>query len=164
MNQNDISIIKDKIKILNEANWFTIGRASDMAWIGFKAGSNEYALHLQTSFRICKGDKILIANSDMFEPTEELQNTPSFDWNTFNWDVQGFNIFDKFAKQFKIEYGEELTVQKITVGCFGDLKIELDQNVVIEVFINSSKEECWRFFEKGTKNEHLVVTGQGLDF
>lgn len=163
MNQNDINNIKNQMKVLVGATGFTIGRTASMSWIGFHVGDSEYALHLQTAFRIRTDEKILIANLDMFEPTETLENSPSFDWDTFDWDVQGFNRYDEWVKQFKKENGEQLTVQKVTVSNFGDLSIELNQNVVIEVFLNTSAEECWRFFERNSKNDHLVVTGQGIE-
>ncbi|MGI5897407.1 MAG: hypothetical protein ACOX6U_10745 [Oscillospiraceae bacterium] len=163
MKQNDINHIKNQIKVLVGATGITIGRIASMSWIGFHVGDSEYALHLQTAFRIRTNEKILIANLDMFEPTETLKNSPSFDWDTFDWDVQGFNRYDEWVKQFKKENEGRLTIQKVTVSNFGDLLIELSQNVFIEVFQNTAAEECWRFFERNSKNDHLVVTGQGIE-
>lgn len=163
MNQNDITFINNQVKALIGAKGFTIGRVASMAWIGFNTDNSEYSLHLQTAFRIRNNEKVLVANSDMFEPTETLQSSPSFDWETFNWDVQGFNRYDEWVKQFKKEFDEPITVQTINVNNFGDLTIELSQNIVIEVFINATTEECWRFFERTSKDDHLVVTGQGIE-
>lgn len=161
MNQNETKLIKNKIEILVGAKGSTIGRAASMACMGFRTGDSEYALHLQTAFRICEKDRILIAGCDMFEPTEALKNSPSFDWDTFQWDVQGFNRYDEWVKQFKKEY-QQLTVQKVLVSPTGDLTIAFDRSIVLEVFPNSATEECWRFFERNS-DAHLVVTGRGID-
>jgi hypothetical protein len=59
MNQNDI---KNQMKVLVGATGFTIGHAASMAWMGFNIGGFQYALYLQTAFRICTDEKILIVN------------------------------------------------------------------------------------------------------
>lgn len=163
MNHNDLTIIKSGIKVLNAAMGFTIGRTASMAWLGFHNRDAQYALHLQTAFRIRSKNQILIANLDMFEPANSIENNPSFDWNTFNWDVQGLNRYDEWTNQFKKEYGESLWVRNVNVNSFGDLTIVMDQDIVIEVFANASTEECWRFFKRNAEEEHLVVTGQGVE-
>lgn len=89
MRQNDLSIIKENLNVIMGAELSQIGRAVNMAWLSFDISGKEYALHIQTAFRFLKSNEILLANLDMFEPTEELASKESFDWDTFDWDVQG---------------------------------------------------------------------------
>lgn len=38
-----------------------------------------------------------------------------FDWDTYNWDVQGFNAYDEWAARFKKEYENMITTNKSRV-------------------------------------------------
>ena len=35
--------------------------------------------------------RMLIGNLDMFEPTQAMEESLCFGWNTFDWYLQGFN-------------------------------------------------------------------------
>lgn len=161
MNHNDIVSIRNRMQILVGAQWFIVGRAAAMAWFGFLINDSDYALHLQSGFRVRTKEKVLIANLDMFDPTEAVQKSPSFDWDTYDWDIQGANCYDKWAEKFRKETREGI-VREVRISDLGDLTIEIDNGMIIEVFINSSTKECWRFFKRES-DDHLVVTGTGLE-
>lgn len=146
------------------AKHLKVGRAAAMGWLDFEKDDKHYALHLQCAFRFRSGPNILMANFDMFEPTEEVENGPSFDWDTWSdmgWDTQGLNLYDAWALNLKKQGGEHV-VEAIEVNDVGDLTVRFSGDMVLEVFNNSSQTECWRFFEVSAK-EHLVVTGQGIE-
>lgn len=162
MKKIDLETIREKLNILKETNGVKISRAADMGCISFNINGSTYALHLQTAFRIRNDKEVLIANLDMYEPTETLENSPSFDWETFNWDIKGINLFDEWAIRFNKGIGNKLSVSDIFIDSIGDVTIKFDSNIILEVFLNSSKEEYLRFFKLGDK-EHLVVTASGID-
>lgn len=52
MNAEEINIANQYLKKVEGGNLESVGRAFSMGWILFVKDSEEYALHLQTSFRI----------------------------------------------------------------------------------------------------------------
>lgn len=164
MNFDDVAFIRNHMEILVGAQWRTIGRAANLAWLGFLINDFEHALHIQSGFRVRTKDKVLTANLDMYDPTKTLLESPSFDWGSYDWDVQGDNCYDEWTGEFR-KAAQKIIVQKVLVSDFGDLTIQLDNGMIIEVFINSSTDdsECWRFFKWKSSHKHLVVTGAGLE-
>lgn len=71
------------------------------------------------------------------------------EWNeSFDWDVQGNNLFDEKVK--KIFSSVDINVDYVSVSVNNDLKVGFSNSLILETFINVSSEiECWRFFEKG---------------
>lgn len=56
-------------------------------------------------------------------------------------------------------------INSVYFSSVGDLKIQLSNGHVIEIFVNAtSDKECWRFFESNTKKAHLVFKGTGPVF
>ena len=164
MRFEDVELIRKHMQTLVGAQWVDVGRAAAMAWFIFSRQGTQYSLHVQTAFRIRTEDTVLNANLDMFEPPPQIAECPSFDWDSFDWDMQGANCYDKWCQGFKDKAlnGSVGVVRKIQVNDFGDLTIQNDNGLIIEVFINASRDECWRFFNNGS-DYHLVVTGTGLD-
>jgi hypothetical protein len=163
MNQAEKDNILEQMKDLKHTKLEAIGRlAATGNFYFYSADRTEFVLRVQTGFRFRDKEKILIGNLDMFEPTETIRESPGFDWDSFNWDVIGFNVYDEWAKQFKKEKQEELYVEKISVGDFGDLTIAFCKDIVLEFFLNSGDGECWRFFARGWE-EHLVITPNGIE-
>lgn len=165
MQFENIDLIRKYMQILVGAQWVWSGRAAAMGTFVFLNKESEYALHVQSAFRIRTEDKLVVANLDMFDPLPEIEGSQSFDWDSYNWDVQGVNCYDRWSQGFvnEVENGKVGIVRKVHVNHLGDLIIEIDNGMVIEVFMNSSKEECWRFFERESDGHHLVVMGTGLD-
>lgn len=163
MKQEDKKIISEQVNTLIGKKLSKIGRAAAMAWFSFLSNQEkEYALHLQCGFRIRTNDATLIANLDMFEPTQSLEDSPSFDWDTFNWDTQGFNRYDEWTTKYNKDMGNQVFVESVDVNSFGDFTIKCNHGIIIEVFANAATGECWRFFERKAEN-HLVVSAQGIE-
>ena len=161
MEKNEIEILDTKLKSLYGAEWMIIGRASNMIWLGFLKDDIDYALHVQSGFRVVQNGKILIADQDMYRPDPEVENDPDFNWDEFDWNVKGENCFDKWVKLFRSELRGGI-VEKIHISDCGDLKISLSNNMVIEVVNNSSDDESWRFFQRNT-DDHTVVYGNNIE-
>ncbi len=161
MDFNDLELVRKRMQILIGAKWVIVGRASGMAWFGFLINDFDYALHVQSSFRVRNNDKLIIANLDMYEPTIELQEQSNFDWDTFDWEIKGNNCYDIWIQEFRMK-NRNAIVQNIIINDWGDLTIEVDNGMIIEVFVNSSLNECWRFFERNS-DDHLIINGSGLE-
>ncbi len=152
-------LILRKLNKLQNSCHFRIGRAADMIWISFIGeDKKEYALHLQTFFRFCTEDEVLITDMDKYQPISELKEPYDF-----NWDIKGENKFDKWCEKYNKEFFEYARVKCVKAENNGDLTIIFDNHIVLEVLIETTTgDECWRFFEKNNLNSHFVVTGNGI--
>jgi hypothetical protein len=162
MNKNEIETSTQYLNILTGSNLVSVGRASSLAWFLFVKDDDEFALHLQTGFRVIIDDDIYFTGADIFQPSDALENSDDFDYQEFYWDEQGNNRYDEKVSSFKDRYALRLQVTDTAVNQFGDLSITLTESVRLEVYITQSKEECWRFFKRHT-DDHLVMTGSGLE-
>lgn len=127
-----------------------LGLACEMMTFEFEG----YALHAQGLTRIIKDNDILVATGDYQSWDGECSK------NNDEW-----YFVEKYRDQ--IVGGKALAVE---VSRFHDVRIELDNGVVIEVFVSNGyshfgeEKEQWRFFEKGkTDLPHLVVYGKSVE-
>ena len=169
----DCGLMNEYIEILSGETLRDIGRACDMLWLSFgktikiinRKGvavlKGTYALHVQCPWRMVdqNSNTILFTSSDIYLPNSKLEMNSEFDW-----DMQGNNRFDEKVVSWK-EDNKSIVVSNITVNAMGDLNIVLNNRNVVEIFVNKSvNKECWRFFESGTKKQHMVVNGDGVEF
>lgn len=162
MTEREIEISNQYLNKIKGGNLVSAGRAASLSWFLFVKGNEEYALHLQTAFRVVDEEGILFAGTDIFQPSEELKSNEKFDFETFEWDVQGNNRYDVNVKSFLERYGHDLVVEDILLNEYGDLTVQLNSRIKIEIFVNMSEDECWRFFKRHSDN-HLVITGKGIE-
>ena len=128
MKQEDKNYILEQMKLLIGTSLLKIGRLAATGNLSFSSlDEKEYWLRIQTAFRIRTQDKIRIASLDMFEPTQLLKDNPSFNWDTFDWDVQGSNLYDELSEQLKEHYEKPISVQNIALSDFGDLTMDAVQ-------------------------------------
>lgn len=124
----------------------------------------DFALHIQCSWRIIRGDEILVGKEDLYEPDPAASN-PVFDWKKANLqDARVRKLFADNQRQF--------TVVGTALRSGGELDILFDDELRLEVFPNSSLQtrdmEHWRLFspsepsESNSKTPHLVFSGAGL--
>ncbi len=124
----------------------------------------DYALHVQCSWRIIRGDEILVGKEDLYEPDPTTSNAV-FDWKKANLqDARVRKLFADNQRQF--------TVVGTALRSGGELDILFDDELRLEVFPNSSLQtpdmEHWRLFaptidpDREDKAAHLVFSGAGL--
>lgn len=115
---------------------------------------------MQTLFRLCDNEKILITDTDKYKNFESESNN-----DLFEWDVHGANIFDKWVASNKNDLLNSLTVQKVKITEFGDLVIIFDKSITLTVYLEVTNDtECWRFFEKGNDEKYdLIVLGNCIN-
>jgi hypothetical protein len=149
------------------------GRASNLFWLGFgemisvrrRKGTErmaEYSLHIQCSWRITKGNKIVVASRDFYYPRSDWDEEN----DDFDWDVQGTNRFDEKIKNFLEVVKGQLIVERIDSDDIGGIKVHLSDKYVLEAFPDNSEEdeysEYWRFFNMKDASPHFVVGGNGI--
>jgi hypothetical protein len=149
------------------------GRASNLFWMGFgdiveiiRRGRTEetaeYALHIQCSWRITLGNKIVVASRDFYSPNSQLVEKNE----DFEWDVQGNNRFDELIQTF-IKDNSELIVLQIDSDEIGGLNVLLSGGYKLEVFPDSSEDdeysEHWRLFNRKEESAHFIVTCNGTE-
>lgn len=152
------AIIENVNRIVGARN-IKIGRAADLVWIAMQGmDGKDYALHLQTFFRVYQGEEALITDMDKYQPI-----SPTKDGEDFDWDVIGSNLLDKWCDEFNRNLSPNICVESVEVNHYGDLKICFSHSITLTVFIDTtSDDECWRFFVWRGEEEHLVVTGKGI--
>ncbi|NHC43059.1 hypothetical protein G6549_24490 [Bacillus sp. MM2020_1] len=149
------------------------GRASNLFWLGFgdiveiiRRGRTEetaeHALHIQCSWRISLGKKIVVASRDFYSPSSEWDG----DNEDFDWDIKGNNRFDERIKTFIKDNGQ-IKVLQIDSDEVGGLNVFLSGGYKLEVFPDSSEDdeqsEHWSFFNRKENSLHFIVTGNGIE-
>ena len=149
------------------------GRASNLFWLGFwdivqivRRGRTEetaeYALHIQCSWRITLGNKIVVASRDFYTPNSQWDERNE----DFDWDIQGNNRFDERIKHFTND-NRQIEVLQIDSDEVGGFYVTLSGGYKLEVFPDSSEEdeqsEHWRLFNRKENNHHFIVTGNGIE-
>lgn len=156
VNNKEKAYIFDKLQILLGTRVTNINRNHGDIWFEFADESGKcYILLMQTLFRLCTDEKILITDTDKYKASD------SIDDDAFDWDVQGANIFDKWVISSKNNLLNSLIVKDVGINKFGDLQILFNNNITLTVYLEVTNDnECWRFFEKDCDEKlDLVVLG-----
>ena len=146
-----------------------IGRAANMLDIGFgenvkyvSLNDNErivayYVIHIQTSWRFIKDEKIILAFSDFYNPKDDIS------YEVFQENQFGNSQFDSRSNEInELINSTEIKIVNIIANDFGDITIYFDNKFRLEVFVDvSGVEESWRLFKIGDDSEHFVVFDEG---
>lgn len=159
MTLSEKNTITECINKIKGAKSIKIGRAADLVWIAMKGiDGKDYALHMQTFFRFCNIEEVLITDMDKYQPISPMTETENL-----NWDVKGNNLFDKWCDDFNKNFSDNIVIKSIEINNFGDLTIKFSNSITLNVFVDTtSNDECWRFFVWHGKERHLVITGRGI--
>mgnify|MGYP007101860192 CR=1 FL=1 len=153
-------LLNQKMQILKDSKCIDIGRTCNLVWLHFHTFNSDFCLDIQSAFRFSKDKEILITNNDIYEPKKIYQKNLDFNYEKFNWDIQGENRFDEWTVSIKSELVNS-AITDVSVSVYGDLYILFDNAFSLEIF-NNSLDECWRFFERHKKN-HTVVKGNSFE-
>ena len=125
--------------------------------------AGKYVLHSLCSMRLTLDDKVILAKSDVFLPTEEHAAKPDFAWETFDWHTFGNTAFDELVAIHFGEKFDDYIVKSLNVNKFGDLTITFENGFALEFFVDGSGDsENWRFGEINS-TESLILTGNGIE-
>ena len=124
-----------------------MGRIKNTFCIRFSNDKESYVLQVQAAWRIKdKNTKtIAVAQMDVFMQSEE------------NKEITIFGIKIKNLKN-KIE---NKIVTLCSMNDYGDLKIDIGDNYILEIFIDTSEEEeCWRIQKYESDEKQYVFYGK----
>ncbi|MDR0514268.1 MAG: hypothetical protein LBG81_03790 [Coriobacteriaceae bacterium] len=80
MNYEEIRESNVRLEMLEGGNLVAVGRASSLAWFVYEKDGEEYALHLQTGFRVAVDDAVFLASDDLCRPTHAMMGCEGFDY------------------------------------------------------------------------------------
>lgn len=147
---------------------FKIGRSANLLWISFGNGFittdkkgkeriiGEFAINIQTSWRITFDNSIIVGYRDIYLPSKLWTG----DLNNFNWDIQGMNRCDERISELIMnkQTHDNIFVSSIEADEFGGFKTKFSNNYILEVFPDDTSDtEIWRFFSKESSELHFVV-------
>lgn len=161
MNKKERNYISERLQVLVGNKVADINRNHGDIWIDFVDEHGKcYILLMQTLFRICGNEKILVTDTDKYNKLESES-----DDDLFEWDFNGANIFDKWVASNKNDLLNNLIVQKVKITEFGDLVIIFNKSITLTVYLEvTNNTECWRFFEKGNDEKYdLIVLGDCIN-
>lgn len=159
MNREERSRVSERLQVLVGARVTEVNRSYGDIWIDFTDEHGRcYIILMQTLFRLCDEEKILITDTDKYKGHEPDDN------GSFEWNVRGANIFDRWVAANKDGLLKSLIVREVKVTELGDLVLLFDKNITLTVFSEVTNDvECWRFFEKGKDEKYdLIVLGNGI--
>ncbi|MDR1570619.1 MAG: hypothetical protein LBS72_09055 [Oscillospiraceae bacterium] len=182
MKKDQIREINDKLQVVVDQPLRAIFRWADMLGLEFgniiekesfgkkedgtrgcfihKAG--EYALHIQTFYRLVSGNAILLAKNDLYQPSNKARSAESFDRADFDCELLGNNRLDEIMYELAGNL-DGFVVKSVSVNNFGDLRIRFNNAALLQVIADTSDAfECWRFFRHGDESDHLVVSTDGI--
>ncbi len=158
---------EEVLSVLDGLRLREIGRGADMLWMHFgdlrevpsrRGGTREvgeWALHIQTSWRFTRRDRIIVGVLDFYAYAD--------DGSDYDWDRGGESRFDRIASSLNQSLREDdIRVREVTCDEVGSITLHLDADLHFAVFPNFSSDypdrEYWRFFRPATDDPHHVVS------
>ena len=139
---------------------FQIGRPRVSVDSSEPLAVSEYAIHVQSPWRITKGGRIVIGYADLREPEAGIADL-SFDPNEL-----GSTRREALLSALFRDHAGRLAVESVSVKGIGDLRLRFSSGHSLEVFPDSSDNEddpeYWRLVKLG--DWHAVVSGHGIMF
>lgn len=157
MDTNNRSIIINRTKCLIDSKLTGIYREHGDIWFKFeKENGRIYVLLLQTFFRLCSKDRIIVTDTDKYRCTGNDDD--------FEWDKKGANTFDRWLDHYGSELIGKVFVKNIEMNAYGDFTAEFSDASFLTVYIETTNDtECWRFFDKEAAAENdLIVLGNSV--
>jgi hypothetical protein len=121
----------------------------------------EYALHVQSAWRITQADQVVLGGGDLYYPANYGHGSTDIP-DGFDWDRDP-NRCDTLIRLLFQEGKREFLVQRVDVGAAASLQVWLSDGLCLEVFPDDSlSDERWRLFRPGLEEPHFVVMGNGV--
>lgn len=128
------------------------GRTLDLVSLYFEKNDAAYCLHCQCLVRVFKNGKLIISSGDILLPEN------SFDGELDNWDWSESLDRTLFDEQLRNTQLSAPSVRSIAINACGDIHIECETGIVIEVLTTTlSNREMWRFFQEGASERTTIV-------
>lgn len=146
---------------------WSMGRAGSLIWLQFGQKRRvkdwfgnqktktvgEYALHLQTQWRLTQDSRILVGRQDMYLPTNPRLHPDKFDWAQ-----PGLNRCDRTLHTLFRRNQQPWIVQAVDTDSFGRIKLEFADGQMLETFTaGTTRGGLWRLFQAYENVPHFVV-------
>ena len=147
---------------------WSMGRAGTLIWLQFgqkrrvknRFGNQktkavgEYALHLQSHWRLTRDSRILVGHQDMYYPANQRLQPEKFDWQQ-----PGLSRCDQTLHALFRRNLQPWIVQAIDTDSFGGISIEFADGQGLETFTAGvARGELWRLLQPNRCTPHFVVT------
>ena len=114
-----------------------------------------FAIHAHTSWRLLKDGEIVLCYSDLFSRGVADFKVIAEDQENKLSDAEFITISNEVNKALN---SESIRVSKIEANEIGDLRVFMDSDYCLELFIDSRGDtESWRFFRMDDNSPHFVV-------
>ena len=116
----------------------------------------DWALHIQTSWRFTRANRILLGVLDFYAYAE--------DGSDYDWDRAGESRFDRIAEGLNRSWRDaDIRVRHVACDEVGSITLHLDTELHFAVFPNFSSDypdrEYWRLLQPATDHpQHIVCT------
>ena len=129
--------------------WIAVGNIKEAVdWNNKKRLKSEYYIHIQTSFRLVKNNRIVISDRSIYQPIVGE-----------DWSQPNNSTFDSWCKKSEL-VGR--VIKKITVNQIGDVIIDVDNYTLEIVNLVTDKEgEVWRILSADCNEQHYVCLSKG---
>jgi len=156
---------KNIIKELIGFRLIHTSRSANMECLKFGVKKNsknknigEFALHIQTDWRIINRKEILVGSSDLYEPNSKNQSEIDFDY-------ENGNLRDE--KLGRILNSKNLIVSEIKTDKIGGLNIQFKNQTELQIIPTNSSEseynEFWRLIDnRKNESKHIVSRIDGI--
>ena len=168
MNLSENNIIIDKLMPIIGSKIYSIGTEENgNLWIRFiNQQGNIYILIMQSFFRICDSETILITDLDKYEPSDVFKSSVHYDEDNYDFKTPNSSILHEWIDINEEKLISNLEVKDIKLNVLGDLEIKFNSDISLTVYLETtSDQECWYFLEESIdKTQLLIVYGMEVFF
>gem|GEM_PF-6541018 len=162
MNDNNLKVVQEHLKVLLEQPLSAIERNESLISVNFTALDNRvFSLQIICSMRLTHKRDIILAKNDIVAPKNNASKSLNFDWDAFDWRPLGNNHFDDMVEKHITNSPFPYIVEKIALNKFYDLKIFFKNDFTLELFAEASENsELWRFLTPN--HPPLIINATGI--
>lgn len=168
MNMSELTLVQQRLSGLMRQPLHGVSRQKEM--ILFTFGEQLITLRIQCYYRLMENGRILMASSDLYQPSEEMWKLweqmglpPDHIPEDFRPDEPGVNRIDEYLETLNADL-EGLDVRGAMLGQTGDLTLLFSSGATLQVMIDTAGgEECWRLMDGHGGQEDLIVYGDGAE-
>ena len=168
MNMSELALVQKRLTALMHQPLHTVSRQREMLLFSF--GEQGSTLRIQCFCRLMEEGRILMASSDMYQPSEEMWKLweqmglePDHIPEDFRPDAPGVNRLDDYLNTLNSDL-DGLEVCSAMLGHTGDLTLVFTSGATLQVIVDTAGgEECWRLMDGHGEMDDLVVYGDGAE-
>lgn len=129
--------------------------------ISDKKSVGEFALHLQSPWRLTSATAIIVGSGDLYQQADQTADyDPDFDWDQLNANLRDIKL-EKLLTENK------LVVTSAKADAFGGLVLEFNHHISLTVFTDVSAQdghEYWRLIDyRHQKSVHYESWSTGYE-